>query len=65
MDRRSLIRCAVPDREWEFKATLMKMDECYESVRLHCIAIHGLRADDMESYMFFDSEKFMLHLLKA
>jgi hypothetical protein len=25
------------------------MDECYESFRLHCIAIHGLHLDDTES----------------
>jgi hypothetical protein len=41
------------------------MDKCYESFRLHCIAIHGLYPDDTESYMFFDLEKFMLHLLKT
>ncbi len=50
MDHRSLIRCAVPDCEWGFKTQdTGEMDECYESFRLHCIAIHGLHPDNTES----------------
>jgi hypothetical protein len=42
-----------------------EMDNCYESFRLHCIAIHGSHPDDTESYMHFDLEKLMLYLLKT
>ena len=41
------------------------MDNCHESFRLHCIAIHGLHPDDTESWMHFDLKNLMLHLLKA
>jgi hypothetical protein len=41
------------------------MDNCYESFRLHCIAMHGLHPDDTESQMYFDLDNLMLHLLKS
>jgi hypothetical protein len=41
------------------------MDNCYESFRLHCIAIHGLHPDDTESHIYFDLDNLTLHLLKA
>jgi hypothetical protein len=41
------------------------MDNCYESFRLHCIAIHGLHTDDTESWLHFDLENLMLRLLKT
>jgi hypothetical protein len=66
MDHRSLIRCAVPDCEWGFKSSdAAEMDNCYESFRLHCIAIHGLHPDDTESWMHFDLDNLILHLLKT
>jgi hypothetical protein len=65
-DLRYLIRCAVPDCMWGFKnADSAEMDNCYESFRLHCIAIHGLHPDDTESRMLFDLDNLTLHLLKT
>lgn len=66
MNRRSLIRCAVSDCEWEFKSRdTGDMDNCYESFRLHCIATHGFHPDDTESYMQFYLDNLMLHLLEG
>jgi hypothetical protein len=42
-----------------------EMDNCYESFRLHCIAIHGLHPDGTESWMHYDLDNLMLHLLKT
>jgi hypothetical protein len=41
------------------------MDNCYESFRLHCTAIHGLHPDDTESWVHLDLENLMLYLLKT
>jgi hypothetical protein len=66
MGTHTIFKCAVPDCELGFKSQdTGDMDNCYESFRLHCIAIHGLHPDDTESWMHFDLDNLMLHLLKV
>jgi hypothetical protein len=65
MDKRSLIRCAVPKCDWGFKIKdTEEMAKCYEAFRLHCMQVHGLSRDDYDSVLHFDIEKSTLNLLK-
>jgi hypothetical protein len=59
-----IIRCSVPDCDWGFELSNSdRMEQCYEAYRLHCVEMHGIRADS-KSFMQFDLEKLMLSMFQ-